>query len=207
MGELVRVRRDDVSGVSLADSVRSSIFGFRREMFAFLDRNRVKRIKGGPFEAEFFDSISKAKEALKESSADVRTKTGMIDGEASGEVEADDQSSRYHLSVYQDDILLTHRPEYAVLESWKELEGVLQLAASVSTRSKARYRPIRKVIFELISKGVISETLGEALFELNDARNAIVHAEEFRITRSQAKEYIATVEAALQALQDFSEGN
>ena len=173
---------------------------FKVEIRAFLVANQVKLLKGGPFEAEFFESVSKAKEALKEG-ADSEPDLASQD---SNQTQSSDAPVNF---VFSDDLLLEHHPEYAVLESWKHLEGVLQLAANVRSGSQSRFRPIRQVIFELSQGKVISASLAAALIELNDARNAIVHGNNFKLTRKQAEEYIEVVEAALQSLQNFSEGN
>ena len=158
-----------VSAVAWPIAVGLCVFWLRDEIRGLLRSLRITKLKMKDFEAEFVESVDKVESELSEPKQRELIRDEPISGKTLGLLEVD--------------------PNYAVLDSWKELENSIRTISSEKLGNQ-RNAPMSRHIIALVKAEMIGPEIGSALQELNAARNRIVHEPNHTISKSSALRYL-----------------
>ncbi len=130
---------------------------------------RITKLKMKDFEAEFLEGVESAEKDLSEPN----TRSIVVDEPIS-------ESKRE---------LLEANPNYAVLDSWKEIEDNIRQISIKKLSSPTAYTT-RRHIMALVNAGELTPEVGSALEELSIARNRIVHETDYKLSKKAASKYL-----------------
>jgi hypothetical protein len=173
-----------VGSLAWPAAVVAVIFIVRRPLRTLLANLRPKQMRYRGMEVDFESKVE-----------------ALVDAAEAAELPAAEEATATSETDLRLALLVREAPRAAVLESW--------LAVETELGKLAEAYGVKSTVHALKAAGAVSQELGDLVRQLRELRGAAVHAGEFAISESEAKQYAeacARVAAALRAIREAHVG-
>lgn len=154
------------------------VFVFRSELVKVL--SRLSNLKYKEFEAQFNNDL-----------ANIEKKTSQLSIQTGGSLkisgDAGTVSDNKHYRLLE---IARLSPRAAIMSAWFEIENALYSMNKEILKQQAPSFKQSEIISDLVSRGVLQETVIDIFRDLRQLRNQAVHYPDFALTQREAEKYI-----------------